>query len=77
MKFTEPISWNLSPFEVQNIILNFYDYDKESLDEKISGFFEVDALDKDLVLNDGYKMYCYTSSIGMEGYIISKGLIFE
>ena len=77
MNFIAPISWRLSPFYLQNIILDFYEYDKESLNEKISIFFDVDAQDKALVLDDGYKMYCYTASVGMEGYIISKGLSFE
>ena len=77
MKFISPISWSLSPFDVQNIILNFYEYDKESLDDRISVFFDVDAKDRALVLDDGYKMYCYTASVGMEGYIISKELRLE
>ena len=77
MAFTEVLDWSFSPFEPQNVVLDFYSYDQATLSEHILSFFGIDKSSGERVYNGEVRLYCYTASVGMEGFVLAKELMID
>ena len=77
MVFTDVLDWDFSPFATQNVVLDFYAYDQNTLSERILSFFEVDESSGARVYSGEVRLYCYTASVGMEGFVLAKELTID
>jgi hypothetical protein len=77
MAFTQVLDWSFSPFEPQNVILDFYAYDQATLSEHILSFFGVDESSGERVYSGEVRLYCYAASVGMEGFVLAKELTID
>lgn len=77
MVFAGVVDWDFSPFATQNVVLNFYAYDQTTLSAHILSFFEVDESSGARVYSGEARLYCYTASVGMEGFVLAKELTID
>jgi hypothetical protein len=77
MVFTQVLDWSFSPFAPQNVVLDFYAYDHITLSEHILSFFGVDASCGERVYRGEVRLYCYTASVGMEGFVLAKEVTID
>jgi hypothetical protein len=77
MAFTQVLDWSFSPFEPQNVILDFYAYDQATLSEHILAFFGVDESSGKRVYRGEVYLYCYAASVDMEGFVLAKELTID
>lgn len=72
LRFDGTVDWEFSPFGPQNIILDFYTYDHQSLSEHILEYFGVPNHWDAQVYSGAYRLYAFQASIGMAGVVLAK-----
>ncbi len=70
--FDEVIGWELSSFEMQNVLYDFKIYDSASLLPAIVENYEILDKYKILIYEQKYLLTTIDSSVGMGGFIVSK-----
>lgn len=74
MEFNHVFGWDLSPFDEQNILFDFHEYDKTNLPERIVEDFNVPQEYIDLIKAEETKLFYLEPSNGLGGYVIAKNL---
>ena len=74
MEFNHVFGWDLSPFDEQNILFDFHEYDKTNLPDWIVEDFNVPEEYIGLIKTEEAKLFYLDASNGLGGYVIAKSL---
>ena len=77
LRFRGAADWALSPFGTQNVVLNFYAYDRFTLTAPLIEFYAVPEPWAAAVRSGEYRLYALTASVGMEGLVLAQGLSID
>lgn len=72
LEFIQVKSWELSPFEVQNVIFNIREFDSTNFPEWLKNDYSIPQLSVDFVLSGENRIFYLEPSVGLDGYIIAK-----